>query len=258
MPKFAANISMMFPERPFLARIDAAARAGFRAVEMQFPYAFEVDEVAGAVRDAGVACVLINAPPGDWKAGERGLAAVPGRHAAFKESIDRALAYATALGCPRIHVMAGIPPSGADAGACRRAYVANLHDAAVAAATTGRELVIEPINTRDIPGYYLTTQATAHEVLRAVGADNLGVLMDLYHCQVMEGDLATKLREYMAGIGHIQIAGPPERHEPDTGEVNFPYLFALIDSLGYQGWIGAEYNPRGDTLAGLSWLAPYL
>jgi hydroxypyruvate isomerase len=257
MPRFAANLSMMYQEFGFLDRFAAAAADGFKAVEFLFPYAFPKEEVAKRLRDAGLENVLFNLPPGDWEAGERGMAAIPGREREFAASIDKALDYAAALGCPRLHVMAGIPHASLDRETCRATYVANLRLAAAMAAKAGRDVLIEPINTRDIPGYFLNRQDDAQAIRAEIGAPNLKVQFDLYHCQIVEGDLAMKLKRDIAHVGHMQIAGVPERHEPDLGEVNYPYLFEVIDRLGYAGWIGCEYRPRNGTRAGLGWFAPY-
>ncbi len=266
MPRFAANLSLLYPELDFLARFEAAAKDGFKAVEFLFPYAFASHEIAARLTGNGLQQVLFNAPPGDWDAGERGLACLPGREAQFRAGIDVALDYAAALQCPRVHVMAGLRPAhGANQKAHDATYISRLRWAAAQAARRGVDLLIEPINTRDMPLYHLNHQAHAHAVLDAVGASNLKVQMDLYHCQIVEGDLAMKLRRYLptGRVGHIQIAGVPERHEPDRGELNYPYLFALLDELGYSDWIGCEYRPArglqpGGTSAGLDWLKPYL
>ena len=256
---------MLYSELDFLDRFEAAARDGFKAVEYLFPYAFESRDIAARLEANGLQQVLFNAPPGDWDGGERGLACLPGREAEFRSCMARALDYAGALNCPRIHVMAGLLPAGGEREALFSNYVANLRWAALEAAKQGVEVLIEPINTRDIPRFFLNRQDHAHEVVAAVGAANLKVQMDLYHCQVVEGDLAMKLRQYLptGDVGHIQIAGVPERHEPDRGELNYPYLFSVLDELGYAGWIGCEYRPRagtqaGGTSAGLDWLRPYL
>ena len=256
MPKFAANLSMMYQEHAFLDRFAAAAKDGFEAVEFLFPYAVPAQEIKAALTAHGLTLALCNAPPGDWDAGERGLAALPGRESEFRQGIDKALAYASVLGNKRLHVMAGLAASHDNR--AHSTYVANLADAARAAARVGITIVIEPINARDMPGFFLNRQADAHAVCREVGAPNLMVQMDLYHCQIVEGDLAVKLKTYMKGVGHIQVAGVPERHEPDQGELNYSYLFQLIDELGYAGWIGCEYRPRGATSAGLGWVRPYL
>jgi len=265
MPKFAANLSMLYPELEFLDRFAAAARDGFKAVEFLFPYAFEPREIATRLRDNGLQQVLFNAPPGDWDAGDRGLACLPKRGQEFRAGISKALDYAEILHCPRVHVMAGIVPAGTARETLYPVYIEQLRWAAVEAARRGIDVLIEPINTRDIPGFFLNRQDQAHKVLDDVGISSLKVQMDLYHCQIVEGDLATKLRRYVptGNVGHIQIAGVPGRHEPDVGEVNYPYLFALLDELAYGGWVGCEYRPRygvqaGGTSAGLAWLAPYL
>jgi 2-dehydrotetronate isomerase len=254
MPRFAANLSMMFQEVPFLERFAAAAAAGFRGVEFLFPYAHPAQVVAAALRAAKLECVLFNLPPGNWDAGERGLASLPGREAEFRAGIATALDYARALGTPRLHVMAGLLPAGADRAARRRTYVENLRHASAELARAGIVALIEPINTRDIPGYFLNTQAEAHAIREETGAANLRVQMDLYHAQIVEGDLAMKMRRWLPHVGHVQIAGVPERHEPDRGEVNYEYLLRLLDELGYEGWVGCEYRPAARTEDGLGWL----
>jgi hydroxypyruvate isomerase len=264
MLRFAANLSMLYPEHDFLDRFGAAARDGFEAVEFLFPYAHAPARLAGLLAEHGLQQVLFNAPPGDWDAGERGLACLPGREDEFRRSIEQALRYAEALACPRVHVMAGLVPAGAERARLQATYEANLAWAAAQAAGDGREVLIEPINPRDIPSYFLNRQDEAHRTVQAVGAANLKVQMDLYHCQIVEGDVATKLRQYLPSgrVGHLQIAGVPERHEPDVGELNHGYLFGVIEELavvsGWAGWIGCEYRPRrgaqpGGTSAGLGW-----
>lgn len=257
MPRFAANLTMMFTEHPFPQRFGAAARAGFEAVEFLFPYAWPAGDIAAWLAESRLRNVLFNLPPGDWEAGERGIASLPGREAEFASSVEQALDYARVLGTPRLHVMAGLLPEGADRAAHRALYVANLRHAARRAAAQGISLLIEPINGRDMPGYLLQTQADAHAVCDAVGAPNLQVQMDLYHAQIMEGDLTTKLRRHIGRIGHIQIASVPDRQEPAGGELNVAHLFAELDALGYTGWVGCEYRPRGRTEDGLDWLRPY-
>ena len=257
MPRFAANLSMMYAEHDFVDRFAAAAADGFDAVEYLFPYAFDRAELAARLRDHGLAQALFNAPPGDFDRGERGLACLPRRQDEFRRGfVEQALPYALALGCTRVHVMAGLAPATADRTALRAQYEANLAWAAEQAAPAGVDVLIEPINTRDIPGYFLNRQDKAHRIVESIGAPNLKVQMDLYHSQIVEGDLAMKLREYLPGgrVGHIQIAGVPERHEPDSGELNYPYLFEQIDALGYAGFVGCEYRPRAGTSAGLDWL----
>jgi hydroxypyruvate isomerase len=257
MPRFAANLSFLYTEVPFLDRFAAAAQDGFRAVEFAFGYEFAVQEIAARLSAHGLEQVLINAPPGDLATGDRGLAALPGREQEFAGSIVTALAWAQRLGCPRVHVMAGVSPDPADGelrARYRSTFVRNLRFAARAAAEQGVTLTIEPINPRDVPGYFLTTQADAHAIREEVGLPSLKVQMDLYHAQVVEGDLSAKLRQWLPQIGHIQIAGVPGRHEPDIGEISYRYLFALLDELGYPGWIGCEYRPRAGTSAGLAWM----
>jgi hydroxypyruvate isomerase len=246
MPRFSANISTMFTEREFFARIGAASEAGFKAVEFLFPY----DEGAMAIRrtldGVGMTPALHNAPPGDLKAGERGLASLPGREADFAASLETAFRYTETIRPKNLHVMAGI-------GGDRATYIANLKHAA-ATAPAGLTVLIEPINSRDMPGYHLNTTTDALTVLDAVGADNLRLQLDLYHCQIMEGDLATRIR---ALLPYIQMAGVPERHEPNVGEVNYPYLFDLLDDLGYDGFVGCEYHPQTVTEDGLGWFQPW-
>lgn len=265
MPRFAANLSMMYTEHPFAERFAAAARDGFKAVEFLFPYDYPVDILRQLLTDNGLQQALFNAPPGDWAGGERGLASLPGREDDFKRSIDAALEYARVLGNQKLHVMAGLIRPDQDRARHRALYLENLAYAARLAAAHGVTVTIEPINTRDIPGFFLNRQDEAQAICAEVAAENLQVQFDLYHCQIVEGDLAVKLQRDMArqpngfgGIGHIQIAGVPGRHEPDVGEIHYPYLFELIDSLGYQGWIGCEYRPRAGTSEGLGWLQPWL
>ena len=274
MPQFAANLSMMYPELPFLDRFEAAAKDGFTAVEYLFPYAFPAAELAARLKANNLQQVLFNAPPGGtdaasidaaWASNTRGTASIPGREAEFRTGVQMALAYADALSCPRIHLMAGLIGDGQTRINNLPTYIANLKWAAAEVAQAGRDVLIEPINTRDIPGFFLNRQDHAHEIIQAVGAPNLKVQMDLYHCQIVEGDVAMKIRQYLptGRVGHFQIAGVPERHEPDIGEINYPYLFDVIDEVskacGWQGWIGCEYKPRlggqaGGTSAGLGWL----
>lgn len=263
MPRLAANLSLLYTEHDFLDRFAAAAADGFKAVECQFPYDWSAAELAQRLHDAGLQQVLINAPPGDWAAGERGLAATPGGEARFRASLPQAIDYALALACPRLHVMAGVLPGGASPAEVHRhwqTYRDNLAWAAEQAQAHGLSLCIEPLNPRDNPGYLLQQQAQAHAVVSAIGAPHLQVQLDLYHCQIVEGDLSMRLRAGLASgqIGHIQVAGVPHRHEPDNGELNLPYLMGLIDELGYTGWVGCEYRPRAGTSAGLAGLRPWL
>jgi hydroxypyruvate isomerase len=254
VPRFAANLTLMFDEVPFLARFDAAARAGFRAVEFVSPYEHAAEEVARAARDAGVEVVLFNLPPGEWAKGDRGTACDPARGAEHREGVERALAYARALGCRRLHDMAGIRPPGVPEAELRETYLASLRAAGAALAAHGLTLLVEGINARDMPGYYLGTSRQAFELIDAAGAPNLYYQYDVYHMQIMEGDLATTLERRLPRIGHVQIADPPGRNEPGTGEVNFGFLLRHLDRLGYGGWIGCEYRPRAGTVEGLSWM----
>lgn len=258
MPRLAANLTMMYTEHPFLDRFKAAAGDGFTGVEFLFPYDFTAAELKSRLDGSGLEQALFNAPPGDWAAGERGIASLPGREGEFERGFDQALEYAAVLGNRKLHVMAGLIRPEQDRSAHREVYLKNLASAARAAASAGVTVVIEPINTRDIPGFFLNRQDEAQAICAEVGADNLKVQFDIYHCQIVEGDIAMKLQRDIAGIGHIQIAGVPDRHEPDLGELNYPYLFERIDALGYTGWIGCEYRPRAGTSTGLGWAQPYL
>lgn len=258
MPQFAANLSMMYTEVPFIERFAACARDGFRAVEFLFPYAFAPESLRAELDRHGLRQVLFNAPPGDFDKGERGISSLPGREEEFHQGIDTAIRYAQVLGCPRIHVMAGLVQDERQRSSQRQRFIDSLGYAARRCAEHGLTVLIEPINTRDIPGYLLNTQADAHDIVAAVGADNLKVQMDLYHCQIVEGDVAMKIRQYAGRFGHVQIAGVPQRHEPDIGEVNYPYLFQVLDEIGYDGWIGCEYRPRGGTSEGLGWIRRWL
>jgi hydroxypyruvate isomerase len=258
MPRFAANLTMMYNEHAFLDRFAAAARDGFKAVEYLFPYDFAAAELKARLGEYGLTQALFNAPPGDWAAGDRGIASLPGREDEFRRGIETALDYARLLGNDKLHVMAGLLPAQADRSRHRDVYLRNLADAAQAARADGITVLIEPINPRDMPGFFLNRQDEAQAICREIGAPNLKVQFDCYHCQIVEGDLAKKLERDIAGIGHIQIAGVPERHEPDVGELNYSYLFERIDALGYDGWIGCEYRPKAGTSEGLGWLRSYL
>jgi hydroxypyruvate isomerase len=255
MPKFAANLTMMFNEVPFPQRFAAAAKAGFQGVEFLFPYDHAPHEVAQWLNENGLTNALFNMPPGDWANGERGLASLPGRESEFRAGVARALAYAQALGTKRLHAMAGLVPAGAARERHREVFIDNLRYAARELARHGITLLIEPINPRDMPGYFLSSQAEAHAIREAVGEPNLQVQLDFYHAQIVEGDLAMGLRKHFAGVGHVQVASVPDRHEPDDGEVDYRYLFRLLDELGYDGWVGCEYRPRGRTEDGLGWMA---
>ncbi|WP_207540163.1 2-oxo-tetronate isomerase [Sabulicella rubraurantiaca] len=257
MPKFAANLSMMFNELPFLDRFAAARAAGFEAVEFLFPYEHPAEEIAARLKGNGLQNVLFNAPPGDWNAGERGMACLPERRAEFRDGIKRALDYATALGCPRLHVMAGLTPAGASRDTLLATYAANLDFAAEECAKASVKPVIEPINHRDIPGFFLNTTAEAVSVIEALGPERVGLQFDLYHCQITEGDVTRRAQELLPFIAHMQVADTPGRNEPGTGEVRWDFVFDAIDSMGYRGWIGCEYRPKGETLAGLGWMQKY-
>ncbi len=252
--RFAANISLMYNEYTFLDRFSAAANDGFSGVEFLFPYDYAVEEIKSRLDAAGLTLALFNAPAGDWSRGERGLASLPGRQDDFKRSMALALEYAAVLGNQTLHVMAGLIEPTQDRAHHRAVYLDNLSYAAQQARSIDLTLVIEPINTRNMPGFFLNRQDEAQSICAEVGADNIKVQFDCYHCQIVEGDVATKLQRDMAGIGHIQIAGVPERHEPDAGELNYSYLLRLIDALAYRGWIGCEYIPAGTTSTGLGWL----
>ena len=260
MPRLAANLSYLFTERPFLDRFGAAAACGFRAVEHQFPYP-EAPESAirDRLREHGLHAVLFNLPLGEE--GERGLGGLPGREAEFREGLELALRYCRATDCPRLHAMWGVPGEATSREESRATFVANLREAAPRAAEAGVTLLVEPLNPRDNPGYPLNRQADAHALTAEVGAPNVKVQFDLYHCQIVEGGVAEKLRAYLgvaeSNVGHIQIAAPPDRLEPDAGELNYAWLLPLIDELGYEGWVGCEYRPAAGTEAGLGWARPW-
>ncbi len=257
MPRFAANVSTMFTDRPFLERFAAARKAGFQAVECQFPYEAKAAEIRAELDGNGLQMLLINTPPGDFAAGERGLAGLPGREADFRAALDRALAYADALDCPQIHVMAGVQPQGVAKDVCLATYQANLKIAGEAAAAAGRLALIEPINTRDIPGFLLNRPDEGAALIAQLGLPGLRLQFDFYHAQIMAGDLARSFERHLEVVAHVQIAGVPERQEPDVGEIHYPYLFDLLDRLGYQGWIGCEYFPAAATEDGLGWALRY-
>lgn len=250
--QFSANLSFLFAEVEFLDRFGAAARAGFKGVEFHFPYDFDQAALVEAVLTSGVEVVLFNLPAGRWAAGERGIACLPERKAEFQDGVSRAIEYAEALGCTRLNCLAGIPTTGRDKALDTLAD--NLRFAAAVTQRAGIRLVLEPLNTRDTPGFLIATTAQALRVIDAVGDKNLQLQYDIYHAQVMAGDLANTLASNIARIGHIQLADNPGRHEPGTGEINFSFLFGRLRELGYAGWIGCEYQPRGDTLDSLGWL----
>lgn len=257
MLKFCANLSMLFAELPFRERFAAAADAGFRAVEILFPYDDPPEEIASLLRKNGLELVLINTPPGDWAAAERGFAAVPGAEDRFRAALDRAAVTASRLGARLIHIMAGVRPEAASLTDCETAFVENLRNAAERLAPLGIAGTIEPLNPIDMPGYVLSNPDQAQRIIAAVDAPNIGFQFDLYHCAMIGLDLDRAVTRYLAGARHIQIAGAPGRNEPDTGNVNYAPLLARIDAEGYAGWIGCEYRPRGLTREGLGWIAPY-
>lgn len=258
MPKFAANLSMLFTERDFPDRFAAAADAGFGGVEYLFPYAYPTDELADALARHGLTQVLHNLPAGDWEAGERGIACHPDRTSEFREGVEMGVEYARALGCPQLNCLAGLTPAGVDPKKVRQTLVENLRFAAARLGEAGIRLLVEPINTRDMPGFYLNRSRQALELIEEVGSSNLFVQYDVYHMQIMEGDLAHTLESHLDRIAHIQIADNPGRHEPGSGEINYPFLFGWLDRIGYEGWVSCEYKPRSDTLSGLDWIRPYL
>ena len=255
MPKLAANISMLWPELAFLERFGAAARAGFRFVEYQFPYEHAAAEVARAAREAGVQVVLHNLPLGGDPKVERGIACLPGREAEFRDNVERGIRYAVAAGCPRLNCISGIAPADR---AHLDALAGNLRYAARKLAVAGLQLMLEPVSTHTVPGFILNRSQQAIDVLDEVGEGNAFLQYDLFHMQIMEGNLARTVERLLPRIGHIQLADVPDRHEPGSGEINFDFLLRHLDAIGYSGWVGCEYNPRGDTVEGLTWARPYL
>ncbi len=253
MPRFCANLTMMFNEVPFLDRFEAAAKAGFKAVEFLFPYDFPATEIRSRLDGNGLEQILFNMPPGDWAAGERGTACLAGREDDFRAGVEKALEYATTLGCKRLHCMAGIPTTNAVPGSAANLYIANLSKAAELTKSAGVMIVIEPINHRDMPGFLLNTTAQAAGVIEALGPDRVRLLFDIYHCQVTEGDVTSRMKALLPIIGHIQIADVPARNEPGTGEIAWGYVFTQMDTVGYDGWVGCEYRPAAGTAAGLGW-----
>ncbi len=255
MPRFAANLTMLFTEVPFLDRFERAAKAGFKAVEFLFPYPFAAADIRSRIDANGLQIVLHNLPAGDWDAGERGIACLPDRVAEFREGVPKAIEYAKALGVPQLNCLVGKTPAGAAPDAVRRTLVENLRFAAGELKKAGIRLVAEPINTFDIPGFYLNRTPQALELFDEVGSDNLFLQYDIYHMQRMEGELAATMARHLDRIGHIQLADNPGRNEPGTGEIDYTFLFAHLDRIGYKGWVGCEYKPATTTEAGLGWLA---
>jgi hydroxypyruvate isomerase len=254
MPRFAANLSMLFTEVPLLDRFERAARAGFSSVEIQFPYEVPAAEIRERLSANGLTMVLHNLPAGDWAAGDRGIACNPARVAEFRAGVPKAVAYAATLGVPRLNCLAGKPGEGVDDATARRTFVDNLRFAAAELQAAGLELLIEPINNYDVPGFWLNRTAQAIGVIDDVGADNLFVQYDVYHAQRYEGELAATMAKYLDRIGHVLVADNPGRNEPGTGEIHFPFLFAHLARIGYKGAVGCEYKPAGRTEDGLGWL----
>jgi hydroxypyruvate isomerase len=258
MPKFAANLTMLFNELEFLARFEAAAKAGFRGVEYLFPYPFPKERLAEELSKHQLVQVLHNLPAGDWAAGERGIAVDPSRVGEFQEGVGKAIEYATALGCKQVNCLAGITPKDVSPEQARKTFVDNLKFAAPKLGAANIKLLIEPINTRDIPGFFLSGTKQALALMDEVGSPNLLLQYDIYHMQIMEGDLAPTIQRNLARIAHLQLADNPGRNEPGTGEINYPFLFQFLDNLGYEGWIGCEYKPKTTTLEGLAWIKAFL
>ena len=258
MPKFAANLSFLFGDVEFPDRFDKAAAAGFRAAEFHFPYAWDKNELAERIRRAGVEVVLFNLTAGDWGKGDRGIACIPSRISEFRDGVGRAIEYAKALGCTRVNCLSGIAPARAPGETLRETFVSNLRYAARELEREGITLLIEPVNTRSVPGNYLRNSGQAIALMDEAAVANVKLQYDVFHMQIMEGDLAKTIEANLARIGHIQIADVPDRHEPGTGEINYPFLFDHLDRIGFQGWIGCEYVPAGRTEDGLGWLKPYL
>ncbi len=253
MPRLCANLSMMFNEMPFLDRFAAARAAGFDGVEFLFPYEFPAAEIARRLANSGLTQALFNMPPGDWNAGERGTASLPGRQQEFRDGVRRALDYAGALDCKLVHCMAGIVPAGVAYDTAAATYAANLTWAGELALTAGVRIAIEPINHRDMPGFFLNTQAQGAAIVEAIGRDRIGLQFDVYHCQITEGDVTKRMELHLPVIAHMQIADVPDRHEPGTGEIGWGFVFRRMDEIGYTGWVGCEYRPAGETVAGLGW-----
>jgi len=254
MPRFAANLSFLFTDLEFLDRFKAARDAGFDAVEFMFPYPYEKHQLAEVLKVNNLELVLHNLPAGNWEAGERGIACHPNRRKDFEEGVQRAVEYAKALGCRKINCLAGIRPPGVEFAEARETLISNLAYAAQILSGDGIQLLLEPVNTLDIPGFFVSTSAFGLELINAAGPAKIGLQFDIYHTQIMEGDIARRIESNLKQIFHIQIADNPGRHEPGTGEINFPFLFAFLDRIGYAGWIGCEYKPSGDTLSSLGWL----
>jgi len=257
MPKFAANLTMLFNEVPFMERFDKAAAAKFKAVEFLFPYAFPVADIKAKLDQNKLTLVLHNLPAGNWEAGERGIACLPDRIEEFRKGVANAVAYATALGVTQVNCLAGKMPAGVTHSVLRSTFIDNLKYAAAELKKANIKLLIEPINTFDIPGFFLSGTQQAIDIINEVGSDNLFLQYDIYHAQRMEGELANSIQKHLAKIAHIQLADNPGRNEPGTGEINYAYIFAMLDRIGYAGWIGCEYKPAATTEAGLGWFKPF-
>jgi hydroxypyruvate isomerase len=258
MPKFDANLSMLFTELDFLDRFEAAAREGFKGVEYLSPYAYPEKQIAQLLKQTGLEQVLFNLPSGDWDAGERGIACLPDRVGEFRDGVAKAVSYATALGCKRVNCLAGIAPQNADARDLQQTLVENLRYAAKELERVNVTLLIEPVNNYDIPGFFVNRSRQGLTIIDEVGSPNLKLQYDIYHMQRMEGELAATIQANLSRIGHLQLADNPGRHEPGTGEINYPFLFAFLDRIGYSGWIGCEYKPQAGTTEGLGWMSTYV
>ncbi|GGN31670.1 MULTISPECIES: 2-oxo-tetronate isomerase [Marinomonas] len=258
MAKFAANLTMLFTDVPFLERFERAHKAGFKAVEYLFPYAFDAEVLASKLTQFGFEQALFNMPPGNWEAGERGFAAIPGREKEFQRSVETALTYAKALNCKKVHAMSGIVDPNFSRKEHINTFINNIRFAADEFAKHDIELMIEPLNNRDVPNYFIAHQREAAERIRQVDRPNVKLQLDIYHAQIMDGDLTRLIQDLADVTGHIQIASVPKRHEPSEGEIHYPHLFNVLDESGYQGWIGCEYNPKNSTESGLAWVKPYL
>ena len=258
MPKLCANLSLLYTELEFMDRFAAAAKSGFKGVEYLFPYAYPKDQLAETLAHNKLVQVLHNMPAGDWAKGDRGIGCNPNRVGEFQDGVGKAIEYASALGCKQLNCLAGLAPEGVAPDKLRATFVANLRFAAKKTKAAGIRLLTEPVNNRDIPRFYLNRSQQALEIMDEVGSDNLWLQYDIYHMQVMEGHLAKTIEANLARISHMQLADNPGRHEPGTGEINYPFLFDWIDRIGYKGWIGCEYNPKAGTVEGLAWAKPYL
>tara|TARA_B100000749_G_scaffold218889_1_gene173904 strand:+ start:44 stop:826 length:783 start_codon:yes stop_codon:yes gene_type:complete len=258
MPKFAANLSMLFTEHPFLDRFSAAAAAGFTAVECQFPYDHTPQELSECLNSTGLELILLNIPAGDLAAGERGLAIFPDRQAECREQIDYGLDYAVRLGCPRMHLLSGLVPAGLEYEVALSTYIDNIRYAVRRAGQSGPKILVEPFNSVDVPNYLVHTVEDARHIIELARCEGVGLQFDFYHTQMEQGDLASTFQRHFELVSHVQISGVPGRHEPDDNEINYTYLFGLIDALGYEGYVGCEYNPRGSTVEGLNWLDEHL